>query len=162
MRRVEFVRKVIPDVQLVLVMRNPIDRVWAAARRILWKESDGKLQDVDESRFLDVFRDERVVSRSDYAAILDNWLSVFPAQKMYVAFFEDIVDRPQQLLKEIFEHIGVSADVNWDSFPFGQVINRNPDYPIPERFRALLEEMYRGKLEELHKRFGARVEAWLC
>jgi hypothetical protein len=39
-------------------------------------------------------------------------------------------------------------------------VNRNPEHPLPERFRAFLENRYRGEVEELERRFGQPIMRW--
>lgn len=170
LERIQFVRTIMPDVKLIFLMRNPIDRQWSAARRILSRLPDEKFEGVDESKFYAAFREEYAkkgdyapgLTRGNYSAILDNWLSVFPREQLYIGFFEDIANRPKKLLSEVFAHIGVSRDVDWSSFPYKKVINKNPDFPMPEKYRDFLEEKYRQHIEALYKRFGDPVAGWRC
>lgn len=108
------------------------------------------------------------MKRSDYLTILDNWLSEFPREQLYIGFFEDIVHRPRKLLSDIFSHIGVSPEVEWTSFPVDRIrspglrvkgYQGSPHYMPPE-IRRFLEEMYAEKIERLHERFGEPVAGW--
>lgn len=127
----------------------------------LVKLPNRKLENVTESEFLDHFQSSRSVKRGDYQTILSNWLTVFPTEQLYIGFFEDIKNQPQKLLEDIFLHIGVSADVNWASFPYKQVIYQGVGYSMFEKYRLFLKEMYREDLQSLHTHFGERVSGWL-
>jgi len=160
--RIRFVRAVIPDVRLIFMMRNPIERAWSHALMGLVKRANRKFDEIDDSEFFAHFSSERSRKRGDYVTILDNWLSVFSREQLYIGFFEDIVNHPQKLLSEVFAHVGISQDVDWDSFPYKRVINKGPGIPMPKKFRAFLEEMYYQKIEILYERFGDPVADWLC
>jgi hypothetical protein len=114
--------------------------------------------------------------------MLDNWLRWFPPEQLWVGFFEDIRQRPRELMSELFAHLGVSRDVDWGSFPLESVIlpsvepreagARNRDdrtapgdtrgerAPCPDSIRERLEELYAEELVRLSERYGERVARW--
>lgn len=158
--RIRFIRTIMPEVRLILLMRNPIDRAWSQALMNLVKLPNKKFEEVDRSEFYDHFRSERSVKRGDYDTVLNNWLSVFPRGQLYIGFFEDISNRPQELLSEVFAHIGVSQDVEWSSFRYKHVISKGPDIPLPRMYGDFLEEMYHRDIEVLSERFGVAMAGW--
>ena len=158
LERIRFIRKIMPDVKLILILRNPVDRLWAAARREVAKTPSKRMEEATESEILEIFRRER----TDYPGILANWLGVFPKEQLFVGFFEQISNDPRQLLRQVFAFLEVSTDVNWKDFPYGQVINKNPESPIPAKCREFLEKTYAQDIEELYARFGEPVQSWRC
>ena len=156
--RIRFIRAIMPDVRLILMMRNPIERAWSHAVMNLVKLSRRNIKDVSEAHFQRHFMRSRF--RGDYPTIISNWLSVFPPEQLYVGFFEDITQSPTQLLTEVFAYLGVSTQVDWDSFPYRQVINRGSTVAIPEVHKSFLRVMYAREIEALYQRFGSRVAAW--
>lgn len=159
---IRFIRTIMPDVKLIFIMRNPIERAWSQALMNLVKLPNKKFEEVDESEFYAHFKAQRSVQRGDYQTILKNWLHIFPHGHLYIGFFEDILHCPQRLLKDVFRHIGVSSDVDWDTFPYRQIIYKGSDIPLPQKYREFLEEMYCQEIELLHERFGAPVASWRC
>jgi hypothetical protein len=167
--RIRFIRTIMPAVRLIFIMRNPIDRAWSQAIMELVARKNRKVEEVTHSEFKAFFKSESCMRRSDYLAILDNWLSVFPREQLYVGFFEDIAGRPQELLNNIFSHIEVSREVNWTCFPIDRVIlprvgpveehQSSRTYMHPE-IRRFLEQMYARDIERLHERFGEPVAGW--
>lgn len=162
MERIRFIRAIIPDVRLIFLIRNPIDRAWSQAFMNLVKLPNRQFEKVYESEFYAHFKAERSVRRGDYLTILNNWLSIFPREQMYIGFFENIANRPKDLLSKVFAHMGVSNDVDWTSFPYNKVIYKGPGIPIPQKYREFLAKMYCLEIESLHERFGGPIEAWLC
>jgi Sulfotransferase family len=160
LERVRFIRSIMPDVRLILMIRNPIERAWSHAIMNLVKLSAKKIDEISDSKFRRHFI--RSKDRSNYPLILERWLSVFPQKQLYVGFFEDITECPKKLLSEVFTHLGVSQAVDWDSFPYQRVINKGPKAPIPQQHKSFLEMMYAREIETLYNRFGSRVESWRC
>ncbi len=160
LKRIRFIRLVMPDLKLIFFMRNPVDRAWSQALMNIVRKPKRDIGEVEDSEFFAHFKHDRSVMRGDYLTILDKWLSQFPSEQMHIGFFEDIVNRPKETLCEIFEYLGVSSDVDWDSFPYNKVPNPNPKIPIPEKYKVFLQDLYRSDMELLQERFGSRVDSF--
>lgn len=172
--RIKFIRKIMPNVKLIFLMRNPIDRAWSQAFMNLVSLPQRKFETVNESEFYQHFQSERSLKRGDYLTIVDNWLSVFPQKQLYIGFFEDIINSPQKLMLDIFSHIGVSTDVDWNNFPLnkrilppktatkdsGHIGHNRVCTSIPQNFKSYLLEMYSQDLDKLYQRFGHPVTKW--
>ena len=175
--RIQFIRRIMPDVRLVLIIRNPIERSWSEARRSMGKVAKSAgigLDEVQDSEFYVYFGKEWMyvpeyggafepgLLQGKYSRVLDNWLSVFPQSQLKVCFFDQIGRDPEGLLREICEHIGVNPDIDWEPRALHSVVNKNPEHSMPGKFRRTLEERYCDEIEELYRRFGKSVEAWRC
>ena len=153
--RIRFIRRVMPDVRLVLLLRHPADRAWSQAVMNLVKRPGRRPETVSDDDFIAHIRSPRSVRRGDYAAIIDSWSSVFGREQIYVGMFDRIATEPEALLREIFDHIGVSSDgIRWDEFPLRERWNEGPFVPIPPRVAAVLDEMYAREIDVLRARFG--------
>lgn len=163
MERIRFIRKIMPDVRLIYILRNPIERTWSEVlHNLLRKANKRRFEQVPEPEIIATINSEPIQVRSAYLANLDNWQSVFPGDQLYVTFFERISTEPQQLLQDVMGHIGVSSDIDWAAMPFNQKFNVNPAVEIPQTYLELLQERYCPMIETLYERFGAPVEAWRC
>jgi Sulfotransferase domain len=159
--RIRFIRAVMPNVKLIFLMRNPIERAWSHALMELTWKINRPLADVKEPEFFDHFHSEASLLRGDYGTILDHWLSIFPRWQILIGFFEDVIDRPRGLLGDVFCHLGLETEVDWSKFPYQKRIYEGSGVPMPDRYRVELLEMYRGRIERLAREFGPRVETWL-
>jgi len=159
--RIRFLRKIMPNVRLILLLRNPIDRAWSAATMFLCRSAKRRYEDVSEEEFLREFQSERSISLGDYITMIDNWLSIFPEEQLYIGFYEDVKHCPERLLTEVFVHIGVSPKVDWSKFPLRVVYNPGKGIPMPDKYRLFLQELYRERIEAMYARFGERVAAWM-
>jgi hypothetical protein len=180
--RIGFIRAIMPRVRLIFLMRDPVERAWSQAVMELVVRSGRALPEVPESEFLAFLESERSVSRGLYCRMLDNWLSSFPSEQLYVGFFEDIRERPRELMSELFAHLGVSSDVDWGSFPLARVIlpsveprgagsqdrrigaapgdTRGEPAPCPDSVRGRIGRLYAEELARLSERYGKRVARW--
>jgi hypothetical protein len=160
-RIIRFIRSTMPALLLVFLMRNPIERAWSHTLMDMIWQKGRRYEEFTEDDFLVHFRSDANVRRGDYETILDHWLAEFPREQLFVGFFEDITQAPTALLADVFRHLGLSADVDWEQFPYRQVVYRSQiDVPIPPRCRQILADLYRPRIERLAKRFGSRVTRW--
>ncbi|MEJ2008462.1 MAG: sulfotransferase domain-containing protein [Acidobacteriota bacterium] len=178
--RIRFIHVIMPNVRLILLMRNPIEQQWSFAFHQLVHIAGADI--TDESKFLDFFRKNAFYKSGGYTGIITKWLSVFPAEQLYVGFYYDINDQPKKLLCQVFNHIGVSCEVDWGSLPYNQVIvppagpeyegldqgrgviaprHRNSVSFMPDRYRLFLRELYHDEIRALHDRFGDKVARWV-
>lgn len=97
-----------PHAQILVVLRNPIDRALSHHRMDV---RDG----LTSASFLDVI-DGRTESRfrreyldvGRYTPQLDVWSSVFPPDQMHIVLYDDLIDDPIQTLDKMCEFLGVT------------------------------------------------------
>lgn len=177
--RIRFIHRILPQLKLIFILRNPVDRSWSEAFMNLVKKKNRSCQDVDDDEFFAYFQSRSCRQRSDYRTIIDNWTAVFPAEQLCTLFFEDIHERPRELLEHVFAFLGVDTPVDWGAFPYqrpvipvyepyggvhrGHVATEHAPSSVfmPEKFREYLYVLHRDELKELHDRYGKPVERWL-
>ncbi|MCW3095321.1 MAG: Sulfotransferase domain protein [Chthonomonadaceae bacterium] len=182
--RIRFIHTIIPDVRLVVMIRNPIDRAWAHAKQSLMFRPGKRYAEVSQADFLRHLRSDASLRAGDYLTGLDNWLSVFPQEQLFVGFYDDIQARPLELLHDVCKHLGISADVPWHEDCVLEHQHKLLDLQIepadkpeetrhdlwqwsdmnaaPSPYFPVLEELYHDSIERLYARFGAPVAPWRC
>lgn len=176
-QRIALMKKLLPDVRLFITLRNPIDRSWSAARRLMPKLGV-KIDSIDEQELLEYLRLEWAyrppngarlsgayepgLLEGHYCQTLDNWLSVFPSEQLLVIFFDDILTQPAEVLRRVCVHIGVNPDYEWDSSALLPAVNRNDPHPLPDHLRRFLETLYRPEIQALARRLGGPAGDWLA
>ncbi len=160
-----------PDVRLIMTIRNPVDRAWSGARRILSKVADQAgttIEELPDREFYEFFRKEwayrperhppgvyqRGMLQGQYSVAIERWLRYFREDQLLLLTFDDIKQNPYGTMEKFCEHIGVSTDLDWDSMPLRKVVNKNPTMSIPPRFRHYLEDLYADELIRLKERYG--------
>jgi hypothetical protein len=117
------ISETLPEVKLIYLVGDPIDRIvsdWVgnAARGWETKPLATLLETPD-------FEGSGYVARSRYAHQLGLYLKVFPREDVEVVVKEDLIAKPQETMRQIFEFLGV--DPGFTTEGFGQV--HNPSAP---------------------------------
>ena len=159
--RIRFIHRLIPDLKIIFLLRNPVDRAWSHAKFPMVTGRNWDFESISPEFFFEFFRSRRCRASGEYTLLLRNWESFFPPEQIFIGFFEDIVSCPQQLLEQIFRFLGVSTRVDWETFPYRHRILPGADIPCPPEYVQFLRELYRDELERLEQRFGDRVKTWL-
>ena len=129
---VQEIRDLFPKARIIFLARDLVDRAWSALTMELrnnvrglqpgefdldYQQMDAvtrsKLQrDSDPENYNDDYFMSQLMSlahteRSDYAAGLSRFLAHFPMDQILVLNFNDISERPKELLTQVLQHIGV-------------------------------------------------------
>jgi len=157
-RRIDFIRSILPDVKILVLFREPTAQAWSETVLHRVGKQATSLDNTDQDRFLATLRE--VAEAADYVQILDRWESVFPREQIFVGFFDDLVTRPRGLLSDVFEFLGLTRQVDWCSFPYAEKANAAVPIAIPSHYREVLREINQPRIEAMRRRFGPRVDGW--
>lgn len=178
--RIRFIHRVMPDVRLLVMLRDPVAREWSRVRHLA-RQRGLDVRTAEESVIFDLIDNGHAMERGGYTGTMDRWRSVFPEEQLFIGFYEDIRMRPQALMLRVFEFLDLETDVDWEAFPLHDVIippagaryadkdqgrgvvaddHQNSGTYFPARYREHLTDMFRDELLELHSRFGPAVLAW--
>ncbi len=168
----ERVREVVPDVRLIVLLRNPIDRAYSHYQhevalgreplpfeKALDAEEERMRGEVermtaDPSYFSYEWWNYTYAARGRYAEQLERWFAVFPREQLLVVSSADLDDRPGETYGEILAFIGV-APHELDSYP--RLFRREYSAMGPEtreRLAAYYAEPNRQLYELLGRDFG--------
>lgn len=182
-RRVQEIRRLLPDVRLLVLLRDPVEREWSRVTHAYRK--DGRdIREAADEEVMAILGRGTLASRGGYSGTIEKWLRHFPADRLFVGFYEDLQARPQGLLTDVFAFLGVDTDVDWERYPYGNVIvppngpefaehdqgrgvavdegYENSNVYFPERYREVLLGAYRDELRALKARFGDAIDRWPC
>ena len=161
LERVAAIRRTFPDLRLIYILRNPLERAWSQAKMELSRSfptgvpSDFLLQPWFEAQF----RSEASLARGDYAACLRNWLTEFPREQLQISTYEELRRAPRDFLEVCCRHIGVGGGFYARTtdeqlaarvYPEREILDIPridlPDTP-PQQYIPLLVELYRPRVE---------------
>jgi hypothetical protein len=161
----------LPHVRLVFILRDPVDRaysnyLWTRMNRLEHEDFETALASEDERERTTpaTYRFSRpyaYFSRGLYADLLQPYVDRFPPAQMLILKFEDLVDRPRELLSRLHAFVGV-AERPADADGLG-VINaaaRQESDAMPAHVRASLVERYREPNARLARLLGPSFEMW--
>lgn len=170
---VDEIADLMPDLRLLLMMRDPVDRAWSHAQMNLARQKNRTVESVPKTEYIAHFRSAHSIDSGDYLAIVDRWSARFPEERMWLGTYDDMVERPEQLLASVFDFLGVDSDVDWEAFPTSTVIDRGRPgsedlvgrrgggSELPDDLRTELERIWTPRIEAMAERFGPAAERWL-
>lgn len=149
---IERVNAINPDVRVVLLVRDPVDRCWSSIR--MHKKQRGGAIDIDrlfsELGGLRIYLDYTL-----YDQAIPAWTAGV-GDRLRVLLFDDVVERPRETLDRVLDHIGYDRSVG--SVPGAQ--NVGDPAPMPDAYRMRLYEELLPQYEFLRTIFPARVSRW--
>lgn len=159
LERIRLIRQLMPDVKLIFLMREPIARAWSHAkhnrnyREANFADISSDSGPASEEQWQANFTHDWPLTSGDYLGQLRRWLSVFPAEQMFVGFQETIAGDPAPLLRQILAFLGVDAELDLSAFP------------LRERFlegsKEELSVSHKGILHRLWHRRSVALAAFL-
>jgi hypothetical protein len=152
---IEEVHGLNPEMKIILLLRNPIDRTWSHARRVLRRQPEVSKE---ESLRLTLLRGGLL--RSDYVSAVTNWRRVFGNDRLFIGFYDDLVKSPRDLFRSILQFLGVSCDDRFIPSDIDKAHNTGPKRDLPEHIAAELAATYRDQLRELDALVGGHASAW--
>jgi hypothetical protein len=156
------IRAAFPDVRLVFIIRNPIDRAWSSAKMAL-QRAELDLAEASDPWFIDHFRSAGSRSRGDYETAIRNWRSVFPSEQLAIHRYEELARAPNGLLVRVARHIGVDGGF-FESLSTTITQKRVFASPVGElrpTLRPVLDDLYREQILSLQDYLGEDLGSWL-
>lgn len=152
-----------PHLRLFYVLRNPIERIWSAARMAVLR-AEMAIEEASDQWFLDYFQASGPRRRGAYAETITRWRSVFPAEQLLIAFHDDLKTRPRRFLSDLCGHIGVDGgfyDPMADEV-LERVVFEGPARRLsPGLWRFLLDQ-YSGPVDALSRLLDIDLSHWLA
>jgi hypothetical protein len=150
------VRRWAPQVKLLFIMRDPVERAWSHARKDFakyWARGGLSLDDASLEDLKPFFESDDVAKRGDYLACLRAWLEYFPMEQIWTGFMEDVAAGDEaKVLRGVFEFLGVDASTGIDEEEAKKVVNPRAAVAKPEGLvEYLRSNLYQqnGELSEL-------------
>lgn len=161
----ERIRNYNPQIKLVILLRNPIDRAFAH-----WNMQ--RFKDREPLDFLPALKEEprriaqplsiesrrfAYVDRGFYSGQLERVFSFFPRGQIKLVKFDDFRDRKQETLDGIFSFLGlkplrISSDKDRNVVPY--------ERGMTQEERKYLLEVYGAEIEKLEKMLGWDLKDW--
>lgn len=145
---IELIHSIKPDLKLVFLIREPVDRTWSHTKHtFVYSEAPFHIamkpfNEVQEHELLASFTHDFILSSGDYEGILKRWLKYFPKHQFHVAFFEDVIADPERFFKSLCRFLCISDTVDWSTFPLRKRILEGLPHKLPPSARKFLESLY--------------------
>lgn len=145
-----------PDVRLIFMMRDPIDRAWSQARNGFPRWRGKPLESVSRDELVSFFDSDPVRRRSDYATCLRAWFGHFPREHFFFGFLDEIRERPEDLMRDLLGFLEARVVVA-DAESLRNPVNAAAPVPMPGWVRDHLEREYAFDADEVSELIGRQV-----
>jgi hypothetical protein len=143
------VKKHIPNSKFILLLRNPVDRLYSNFQHYYkWVPNWAKQYPTFEV-YLDNCndRDYFMIEKGLYFSNLQKWLKLFPRDQFFIESTENMSSNPQKTYSSVLNFLGVDDFIINDFKIF-----RENEYKIMKKqTRNLLEEFYKPYNEDLYR-----------
>lgn len=148
--RIEEIYRHQPDLKIIYIIRNPIERAWSSAKMALGR-AEMQFHEASDQWFIDHFNSQGSLLRGNYEACLRNWHTVFPRNQILTLKHEDIKQTPDALLLKCCQHIGIKAfnSVQLNLMNTDQVIFSTLKHPLNPNLHTHLQTLYQEKILKL-------------
>jgi hypothetical protein len=153
------VHDLLPQAKLIFMMRNPIERAWSQLVMRLDKAGRRDVGSARHRRLQRNFEREGYRARTDYLRTLENWTRFYPEERIFVGFLEDIHFYPEELLRDVYEFLGV--DASFKPQGIGEKVHARSAGRMLAESAVYLAQLYREELSRLSEHFGGYASFWL-
>lgn len=116
----ERIKRSIPDVKLIVILRNPVDAAFASFLHLV-RDGDESLNDFSKALQAEQDRTQknwgliwRYQQRGFYYKQLNQYFKLFDKEQIKVYIYEEFREEPHTILKDIFIFLGVSPSFKPD------------------------------------------------
>ena len=140
----EDLRLLNPDLKIIMLLRDPVERAWSHANKDLVRDT-GK--SATESQYLEFFSRPDQLARADYFSILERWRAILNPGHMLLAPASRIESDPEELISDVLRFLGASSVRPSSKRHLTSRQNSTSGGAIPENLRTALEKILGGSLD---------------
>lgn len=149
-----------PNLRLIYLIRNPIDRAWSSARMALAR-AEMLHEEASDSWFIDHFNSKGSLARGDYETCIRQWRNVFPKHQLLIVRYDDICYDPVAVANKCLNHLGLENFFTAsDAHKLGKKVFKGDGMPIRTTLSPVLHSMYLKKIESLEKYLDDDFSDW--
>lgn len=150
--------KLEPNLKLVLLVRNPVERAWSAYKFVNRKNFN--LERIRTVDIIEYMESRGQTLRSNYMRTIDNYLSVFPQEQILLGFYDAIKDNPNALMSDVIKHICGDENISISHLDLNKVIHKSPIADCPKEVEAYLKARYHDQIKALSEKYGGYFSKW--
>lgn len=151
---IKMIKDWMPELKIIFMMRNPVDRSWSQLRKDFAKAYKQPISSADPRELIEFAENPIVALRSDYPRILDNWLQVYPAERFLFLDYAQVGSNPSALLHQVEQFLELSDPFPQPAVTLKERVNARPASEIPAEVQSYLKHKYAGMATEVKLRIG--------
>lgn len=158
--RIKMIKRILPNLKIILILRNPIERSWSQTRMHFQRKYKLPISELKQEEVKSQMKSHHALSRGRYDWIISNWLKYYSTDQILLLDYEDISQRPEVLFKEVLEFLGLSTNFDKQAFKLTERIFEGKSEPIPDTYKKLLSELYQPTLQFISVYAPDKFQSW--
>ncbi len=143
-----------PEIKVILMVRDPVERAWSHAKKDLARNRGRKPSEVSEEEFAAFFRDPYQLRCARYVENIHRWARHVRPGHLFIGVFDDIAAHPEQLLLEVMRFLGVRANAKYIRRDVRSPVNPTGQSGVPARYRRMLEDLLAPEIAAIRTQLG--------
>jgi hypothetical protein len=155
------VRRLLPDVKLIYMMRDPIDRAWSSVTKSNAKNKQRPMAEVSEAEMFEKL-ERSALRMSRHIDHIRRWEAAFPPEQFFFGYFDEIERDPVAFLARVCAFLEIEPLTALEPEEARRPINdtRRFKVEIPPHVERYIAERLIEPTRELHERFGGYTTEW--
>jgi hypothetical protein len=157
---IQAVKSFLPEMKVILLLRNPVDQIWSQAKMVLAKEKGRAVGAVPNAEFRAFFDHWRGIN-FDHLEIISHWSKGYGRENLLVGFFEDLRSDPCRVYRGVCEFLEIDPERGpTDAKALRDPVNPGiASAPQPEVERYLYDQ-WKSSIVDLAKEYP-EAESWV-
>jgi hypothetical protein len=151
-----------PDLQLFLMVRNPIQRAWSAIK-MTYEYHKLDWATLTDERAIQAITTGKTAELGQYNIIINRWLEVFSPSQLHILFFDDLPTHYRDVLNKCCSVLNVETGF-FEQIP--DVVLADPslkgvERPLKPAVYRGCTDFYRSSVKFLSEYTGRNLNHWL-
>ncbi|HVV64257.1 MAG TPA: sulfotransferase [Rhizomicrobium sp.] len=159
---IEEIAASLPNVKIVLLVREPVSRAWSRAS-MAWRKNEFDetiLHDIDRLREYIGETSWLSMENSSPTRIIARWRAHAPNLEFRYFLFDDLVADADELRKRILTFLGADPDLQGKLPPSHNQKSEHEKLKVPEQAMAAMAEHYKDELRACAELLGGAARNW--
>jgi hypothetical protein len=156
---VQEMSKLLGDVNIIFILRDPIDRDWSEFRSK--KLIGGKsLEDFNTEQIINYFKNPHIAGRGNYIEAIENFEQSFLGSEILISFYDDLKRNPWMFLEKIVGFLGGDVSHIKNCSYIQKRSNVSKKEEIPQKIYEYLKVKNQVLIKDLSCRYGGYCIDW--
>lgn len=152
--RLSDVVALIPNLKVIVVARNPVERAWSHAKLDLARRRGRCVADIPAREFDEYFAQEWIRRCGMYRDLSDRWTRALRPGHFRLELFDHIVQRPRDLVRGLLRFLDIDDDDRYLSAGDTGKNESEVTEAVPEPWKSRLVSIYRDELAYFDATYG--------